>query len=82
MTCGCCPGTSGSAWQQVDAFYSYWLAFTSCQEFTWADQYNPATAAVRKVTLPFRVSLLQEFKRDQRTQLLWSSQLTLIKFLN
>ena len=37
-------------WNQVAAFYNHWLAFVSCQEFTWADQYHPATAAVRKVT--------------------------------
>ncbi|KAK9822025.1 hypothetical protein WJX74_001541 [Apatococcus lobatus] len=42
-------GSSKSEWKQVEAFYSYWMAFVSCQEFSWADRYNPATAAVRKV---------------------------------
>ncbi|KAK9866465.1 hypothetical protein WJX84_009080 [Apatococcus fuscideae] len=42
-------GSSSMQWNQVAAFYNHWLAFVSCQEFTWADQYHPATAAVRKV---------------------------------
>ena len=50
MSCYCSnAGCSRSEWKQVEAFYSHWMAFVSCQEFSWADRYNPATAAVRKV---------------------------------
>lgn len=42
-------GTSASAWPEVATFYAEWSSFSSARSFSWADQYNPATAPNRQV---------------------------------
>jgi len=42
-------GTSTSAHSVVTAFYANWATFSSCKAFSWADQYNPASAPNRQI---------------------------------
>jgi len=35
----------------VSAFYSHWINFATYKEFSWVDEYNPASAPNRKVTM-------------------------------
>ena len=46
-----CAGGSGAAWSEVSAFYSHWINFATYKEFSWVDEYNPASAPNRKVTV-------------------------------
>ena len=41
-------GGPSSAWAGVAAFYAHWTAFSTVKDFSWADQYNPASAPNRK----------------------------------
>ena len=45
-------GKSTASWPEVAAFYEHWSSFVTYKEFSWVDQYNPASAANRKVGLP------------------------------
>jgi DnaJ homolog subfamily A member 5 len=42
-------GSSTAPWSEVNAFYAEWSNFRSAKTFSWADQYNPASAPNRKV---------------------------------
>jgi len=42
-------GGSSAAWSDVSAFYSNWINFATYKEFSWVDEYNPASAPNRKV---------------------------------
>lgn len=42
-------GLSSAPWAEVSAFYSQWGGFATVKDFSWADQYNPASAPNRKV---------------------------------
>jgi len=44
-------GGSSAAWSDVSAFYSHWINFATYKEFSWVDEYNPASAPNRKVTM-------------------------------
>jgi DnaJ homolog subfamily A member 5 len=42
-------GSSTAPWEEVSAFYSEWESFVTVKDFSWADEYNPASAPNRKV---------------------------------
>lgn len=42
-------GKQTAPWSEVSAFYAHFLNFVTYKEFTWVDEYNPATAPNRKV---------------------------------
>lgn len=42
-------GLSGAPWSEVGPFYAEWSSFVSAKDFSWADEYNPASAPNRKV---------------------------------
>ena len=42
-------GLSGAPWKEVGAFYAEWSSFVSVKDFSWADEYNPASAPNRKI---------------------------------
>ena len=42
-------GRSDAPWTDVAAFYAEWGGFATTRNFSWADQYNPATAPNRQV---------------------------------
>lgn len=42
-------GKQSAPWSEVSAFYAHFLNFVTYKEFTWVDEYNPASAPNRKV---------------------------------
>ena len=42
-------GFSSAPWMEVAAFYAQWGGFATVKDFSWADQYNPASAPNRRV---------------------------------
>lgn len=42
-------GFSTAPWPEVASFYNAWSGFTSIKDFSWAAEYNPASAPNRRV---------------------------------
>ena len=42
-------GDSAADWPVVARFYTEWMSFSTCKDFSWGDQYHPPSAPHRKV---------------------------------
>ena len=42
-------GLSSASWPEVNAFYAEWSSFSSARDFSWAGEYNPASAPNRQI---------------------------------